>query len=325
MITGNGDSLVVDTVIKDTLYFNAYTEDLFHWEYDFEGDSERFLHLNSDSQFFNGFKELAIEPRIKSYLNRYCEIDFEIQYETWRIIYSKEDQTHIKVSRGEENIFIWCIFLAICELVIDGDESYSWVKYIYIDDPISSLDENNAIAVASDLAQLLKRGNGDVKTIISSHHSLFYNIMCNEMKSTYQYFLYKGEESDSYSLRKTDDTPFFHHVAMLSEIKKAVDSGELYTYHFNMMRSILEKTSSFFGYKEFSDCIKGIEDEVLYSRAVNLLSHGKYSLYEPRVMMEDTKDLLRRVLDEFLNRYEFQLPKILADDKKETVKNDNDR
>ncbi len=54
----------------------------------------------------------------------------------------------IKVSRGEENIFIWCFFLAIVQLVLDGAEAYKWVKYVYIDDPISSLDEHNAIAVA---------------------------------------------------------------------------------------------------------------------------------------------------------------------------------
>ena len=50
----------------------------------------------------------------------------------------------LKVSRGEENIFIWCFFLAIVQLTLDGAEAYEWVKYIYVDDPISSLDENNA-------------------------------------------------------------------------------------------------------------------------------------------------------------------------------------
>ncbi len=38
------------------------------------------------------------------------------------------DDSNIKVSRGEENIFIWCIFLAICELVIDGNEAYKWLS-----------------------------------------------------------------------------------------------------------------------------------------------------------------------------------------------------
>lgn len=37
---------------RDTLYFNAYTEDLFHWDNDLEGDSERLLKLNSASRFF---------------------------------------------------------------------------------------------------------------------------------------------------------------------------------------------------------------------------------------------------------------------------------
>ena len=41
------------------------------------------------------------------------------------------------------------------QLVVDKEESYSWVKYIYIDDPISSLDDNNVIAVASHLANLM--------------------------------------------------------------------------------------------------------------------------------------------------------------------------
>ena len=38
---------------------------------------------------------------------------------------------------------------------MDGAEAYNWVKYVFIDDPVSSLDDNNAIAVASDLSQLL--------------------------------------------------------------------------------------------------------------------------------------------------------------------------
>src|SRR5258708_20766663 len=33
-------------------------------------------------------------------------------------------------------------------------------------------------------------------------------------------------------------------------------SGRLFTHHFNMLRSILEKTASFHGYSSFSACIK---------------------------------------------------------------------
>lgn len=317
-------------VARDTLYFNAYTEDLFHWDNDLSNDTERVLQINSNSNFFNGFKELALEEKIFSYLERYAEFNFKIDYENWKVVFSKEVdnprfkrdsqepkkiiQDNIKISRGEENIFIWCIFLAICELTLDGDEAYDWVKYFYIDDPISSLDDNNAIAVASDLAQLLKRGNGQVKTVISSHHSLFFNVMCNELKKhkTKTYFLHRGNGSGSYTLRTTDDTPFFHHVAMLAELQKASESGKLYTHHFNILRSILEKTATFFGFNDFSACIHGVDDEVLFARALNLLSHGKYSAYEPKEMGEDTKQLFQNILSAFLDRYKFDLPEMIA-------------
>lgn len=89
----------------------------------------------------------------------------------------------IKVSRGEENIFIWCFFLAIVQLVLDGAEAYKWVKFIYIDDPISSLDENNAVMVAHHLAQMLNGSSNRLRVVVSSHHVLFFNVRCKEMRA----------------------------------------------------------------------------------------------------------------------------------------------
>ena len=297
----------------DTLYFNAYTEDLFIWDNDLQGDSKRVLRLNSDSRFFSGIKDLALDESIQSYLSRYTDLDFDIDYTDWTVSFRKGDAEHIKVSRGEENIFVWCLFMAICERVIDAHPSYDWVKYFYIDDPISSLDDNNAIAVASDLAKLLRKAKGQIKVVVSSHHALFFNVICNELKTskTKRYFLHRPRDNGDFTLRATDDTPFFHHVAMLSEIRKAADSGVLYTYHFNMLRSILEKTATFFGKKDFSACLDGVEDEALFSRALNLLSHGRYSLYEPTEMLEDNKQLFRDILSAFLSKHQFDLPVLL--------------
>lgn len=302
-------------VARDTLYFNAYTEDLFHWNNDFENDGQRIvLHINKDSRFFDGFRELALEEKIFPYLARYADFDFRIDYEAWTVTFSRGDADHIKVSRGEENLFIWCVFLALVELAIDAQpgQAYDWVKYLYIDDPISSLDDNNAIAVATDLAKLLRRGKNKVKTVISSHHGLFFNVMFNELKKqkTKSYFLYKAKDGEGHTLRTTTDTPFFHHVAMLSELKVASESDALYTHHFNKLRSILEKTAAFFGHDDFSECLGISGDEGLHSRALNLLSHGKYSLYEPREMLEDNKALFKEILDGFLERYAFALPKL---------------
>jgi hypothetical protein len=326
IVTKLGDTIITEQTLGDTLYFNAFTEDLFFWDNDLQGDSERHLRINSESAFFKGLEGLDLEGKIGSFLERYADFDFKIDYENWKIIFSRGDEQNIKVSRGEQNIFIWCIFLAICELAIDNEEKdqpYSWVKNIYIDDPISSLDDNNAIVVASDLAKLLKREKEEqdkdgekkknIKAVISSHHGLFFNVMWNELRKNKlkTYLYYRPNKSNIYTLRATDETPFFHHVAILSELRKAVETNQLYTHHFNMMRSILEKTATFFGFKDFSKCIEGLEDEALYSRALNLLSHGKYSIYEPKEMVADNKELFKKIFNEFLNRYKFNLPEII--------------
>lgn len=297
----------------DTLYYNAFTEDLFYWDNDLENDTERLLKLNSSSRFFAGLKELEMESRIRPFLQRYVNFDFAINYEDSAISFYREEllegvpqqADNIKISRGEENIFVWCFFLAVVQLVIDKVESYNWVKYIYVDDPISSLDDNNVIAVASHLAQLMS-GN-DVKVIVSSHHTLFFNVLCNEINKAEQLFLQKGNNSGTYILKDTTKTPFFHHVALLKELKKASDSGELYTYHFNILRNILEKTASFHGFAHFSSCIRKSdeENELVYTRIVNLLSHGNYSLFEPREMVEENKQHFKSILNNFLEDYNF--------------------
>lgn len=321
---------------RDTLYFNAFTEDLFTWDNDIINDEVRVLEFNAKSNFFIGFKQQALEERIASHLSRYSDFSFDIDYDNSVIKFKRnvikkvweegkqveksEVEYNIKISRGEENIFIWCIFLAICELSIDNADAYKWVKYFYIDDPISSLDENNAIAVASDLAQILKKGSGKIKTVITSHHSLFFNVMCNELKLNkhVRYFLHKFN-NDNFTLQKTNDTPFFHHIASLSELNELKETEKLNTHHFNLLRSVLEKTSSFMGYNDFGDCLKGIEDKALFERALNILSHGNYSIFDPKPMLDDNKDLFKKVLKAFLDKYEFQLPKILLEDTKQPI------
>lgn len=318
----------------DTLYFNAYTEDLFIWENDLQGDSVRHLQLNKDSKFFTAITELALDETIAGYLSRYADFDFDIDYAAWKVSFRNGATENIKISRGEQNIFIWCLFMAICERMLDGHVSYQSSKYIYIDDPISSLDDNNAISVACDLAKLLRRAasrkdnNGapaPIKVIFSSHHALFFNVMCNEIgrsaegepKVTHKrYFLHRPSSDGVYTLRATEDTPFFHHIATLADLQRAADpnTGKLYTFHFNALRSVMEKTASFFGHAGMAFCLKALDNEddrALFNRALNLLSHGQYAIHEPTEMGEDNKNLFRRILREFIAKFEFALPEIL--------------
>lgn len=309
----------IDAEARDTLYFNAFTEDLFHWDNDLDGDSDRKLTLNPNSRFFAGLAELEMDNRIRPLLQRYADFDFRIDTQEWAVRFSRTVNgqviDNIKVSRGEENLFVWCFFLAVMRLAMDPEiEAYRWVRYVYIDDPISSLDEHNAISVGNHLTQLLNKADNPLKVVISSHHPLFFNVMHNELdarksKKVSAHFLTRSKADGSYKLAYTGATPFFHHVAVLTDLYQAVQSGALYTYHFNMLRSVLEKSASFHGFSKFSACIPTDDADdpegVLHARLINILSHGDYSLFEPVPMGEENKEHFKTVLDGFLNRYPF--------------------
>jgi len=309
---------------RDTLYFNSYTEDLFQWKNE---DGDLRLALDKESHFFDGLFDLEMDNRIRPLLRRYADFDFRIDTQEpavrfSRVIHEYNKATgieasslvdNIKVSRGEENLFIWCFFLAVVELAMDPDiEAYRWVKYLYIDDPISSLDEHNAIAVGNHLAQILGRPENRLKAVLSSHHPLFFNVMHNELdarksKVVSAHFLARAG-NDGYTLSHTGATPFFHHVALLTQLYQADQTGALYTYHFSLLRSVLEKSASFHGYSNFSACLAPDDDDpdgVLHARLINILSHGNYSLFEPQEMLPENKAYFRKILHGFLRRYPF--------------------
>ncbi len=78
------------------------------------------------------------DQRVPRYVSNFKGIRFTIDGET------------VKISRGEERIFVWSIFVTLLELIIeelsdpDIDSDFQNFKYIYIDDPISSLEIGRA-------------------------------------------------------------------------------------------------------------------------------------------------------------------------------------
>src|ERR1700748_2684887 len=52
-----------ETTDRDTLYFNAFTEDLFNWDNDLENDQQRVLELNDDSTFFAGLRDFSMDVK----------------------------------------------------------------------------------------------------------------------------------------------------------------------------------------------------------------------------------------------------------------------
>ncbi len=324
----------------DTLYFNAFTEDLFDWDNDFEGDKERMIKFKSHSLFFNGLEGMGIDDQIRAHLYRHADFEFDMDFAKEEIRFMRKVVENgvnkraqdIKISRGEENLFIWCFFLAVLQLAIEAEKGqpYDWVKYVYIDDPISSLDEHNTISVANHLASIVKQTTNGVKFVISTHHGLFFNVIFNELKGKRSadndtdikrkaYILHRRNNSPTYTLQDTTESPFLHHVVALADLKAAAKTGKISQSHCNMLRSILEKPAIFFGRQHISSCFSGLPKQAVYVRFLNVRSHAKFSVFEAVPIQDADKKMFREILNAFLDRYEFALPDVLGNNRSSKV------
>jgi hypothetical protein len=197
------------------------------------------------------------------------------------------------------------------QMVLDGDEAYARVKYVYIDDPISSLDENNAIAVASHLTHMLNTAENPVRTVISSHHVLFFNVLCNELgKKACKYLLRNNENDGELLLSKTSAKPFLHHLATLVELDEAQRSGQVRRNHFNMMRCIMEQTAIFCGLDSWRDCLPAAQDDpdkAVHERMINVMSHADYLIHEPQELNSSYVEDFRKIFRKFIDSHSFKL------------------
>lgn len=339
-----------ENVPQHTLYYNAYTEDLFTWDNDLDNNTDHHLMINQGSSLIQGLAGYNFTESLRKYLGVFTDIDFDFHYSEDNpdlpdyVVFNKTvgDDTFesIKVSRGEERLFVWCFFRCILDQVIGGNDAYKGIEYIYIDDPMSSLDDNNVIAFASQLYKVIRdsrkqednakrAGKEDfrrIKFVVSSHHSLFFHVMLHGLSDDAKlgrYYLHRDKDSDELVLKSmSDKAPFYYNVAMMCEIQDAIRNDKLYTYHFNIMRSIMEKIREFFGHQDLSIILDGITykgnlftetafskgDLIdLYSRIVNVFSHeGQF--FSPTLMNEDNKDSLITMFKHIKNKYRFQLP-----------------
>lgn len=285
----------------DTLYFNAYTEDLFTWNNDLDGDSDRFLNINRESLFSKKLGELKIEELIRPLLANHADFTFSIDIKKWRVTFSRNDRDCIKISRGEERIFIWCLFLAILKVALTETNRvhYGWVQHIYIDDPISSLDDENTVQAATSLAEILSAPGRQFPTVISTHHSLFFNVLCHSVKGARPFYLKVYPDTFLRSLNPIGKAPFFQHLTALEELRKAVKRRAIQRHHFGMLRSLLERTSNFLGYHDFSGCIEKSGDGVEFRshmRLINERSHGYHAPFESRIVKGSDAAVFRDIL-----------------------------
>ncbi|ASV22241.1 AAA family ATPase [Klebsiella sp. 10982] len=357
LITPKNDEIEGDDAAKQPeisrnkiLYYNAFTEDLFYWDNDLEQDADPKLRIQP-----NSFTDWVLEDQgqdrniitnFQRYSNEKLTPKFNEEYKvkgkddkeitvkafsevTFSLERGDDEQSgNLKISKGEESNFIWSIFYTLIELVIDilnvaepSDREtnvFDQLEYVFIDDPVSSLDENHLIELAVDLAQLIKSNNSDVKFIITTHNPLFYNVLHNELNSDDggykkkwldKYRMARLEDGTFQLVQQSNDSPFSYHLYLKSELEKAIESGQLSKYHFNFLRNILEKTSTFLGYKKWGDLLPKTDDGTTNpyeARIINISSHSKHAGEEVADLTEDDKRVLRYLVNEINTMYRFQ-------------------
>ena len=63
---------------QHTLYYNAYTEDLFTWDNDLENNTEHRLLINQSSSLIQGLAGYNFSDKLRSYLHVFTDIDFDL-------------------------------------------------------------------------------------------------------------------------------------------------------------------------------------------------------------------------------------------------------
>jgi wobble nucleotide-excising tRNase len=192
--------------------------------------------------------------------------------------------------------------LNVAEISERSTDKFNELEWAFIDDPVSSLDENHLIELAVDIAKLIKRSSSNIKFVITTHNPLFYNVLHNELRNErYKKYLLKILDDGTFELvNQPHDSPFSYHLFLKSEIKKATETGQLSKYHFNFLRNILEKTSTFLGHQNWGELLPertpGERDAYL-SRIINISSHSKNANEEVFDIAENDKRVLGYLMD----------------------------
>jgi hypothetical protein len=108
---------------------------------------------------------------------------------------------------------------------------------------------------------------------------------------------------------QSKDSPFAYHLFLLNELEKVAQSGDIQKYHFNLLRNILEKTSTFLGYVEWKELLPNEAEgsrESYYNRIINLSSHSKFSGEEVSILSTQEKDVLKYLVREITRIYNFK-------------------
>jgi len=302
------------------VYYNAFSEDLFVWENDEDNANVNIalkVNYSSLSQFHSFLDVKDIEEKLAIYNPKY-KFDFNLDENPERGIESitffvdEENRTPIKISRGEERIFVWCFFLALFEV-----ETWAGTQdaHFFIDDPVSSLDDHNIFLTAESIFDLVKDSYLTKRIIISTHHIGLFSILFNWLK--------KGDRSGKYAeltkacilsnkngeleLKSPSGDVFLYHLHLLQTLTTA-QKEQLYKFHIVLLRQVLENVASFLGSSRLGFVLSeiGIDDTAQAMDMINSLSHKNAYQFQINVMSEAEETLFNEVFDKLIAKYNFK-------------------
>lgn len=324
------------------LYYNAFTEDLFYWSNDLDVTPILQIQPNTftDWIFLEQGKETEIINNFQNYTQNTLTPSFNKETErvilppgeggigmTFRlrpfskVTFSQQrgddsPKENIKISKGEESLFIWSVFYSLIDDVINilnitesgqrSTDEFNYLEYIFIDDPVSSLDDNHLIQLAVDLAYLITRSESKIKFIITTHSPLFYNVLFSELKNKVGYILRKREDGLLEIEEKFGDsnTSFSYHLHIKKIIEDAINNNSIQKYHFMLLRNLYEKTASFLGYQKWGDLLP--DDKKLYlNRIIQFTSHSSLSNEVIAEPTEPEKNIVKFLLTHLTTSYHF--------------------
>ena len=312
---------------KKILYYNAFTEDLFYWDNDLDNDTnlKMKIHPNvfTDWVFVEQGQERNVISNFQTYINnksltpKFNEDFSEVSFSLKRG--NDQDTENIKISKGEESNFVRSIFYSLLEQVVEvlnipeesdrETDKLNQLEYIFIDDPVTSLDDNYLIQMAVNLAEVIRKSESDLKFIITTHSALFYNVLYNELQISRKktgYMLEKNEDG-SYDLNtKFGDSNenFSYHHHLIGIIKRAIEENKIEKYHFTLLRNLYEKAANFLGYEKWSDLLPD-DKEVYAARIMNFYSHRTLLNDEVKEPTEPEKQTVKLLFNHLIDNAKF--------------------
>lgn len=301
------------------VYYNAYSEDLFRWDNDEPNGNENMrleILKSSLNPYFSSIIENPelFEEKLAPYLPKYTyEFDknknLEIGIDAIR--FSRGEESNIKISRGEERIFIWCFFLALFEADAWTGEQDS---HFFIDDPVSSLDDHNVFLTAGSLIRIIDdkiKPKSEKRFIITTHHIGLFSILSDRlMNSTHRNNTKRSIlsfQNDKLTLKNHDKDVFLYHLYLMQVLNECINEKKIMGYHFVLIRQLLEIISSFLGTGGIKKALESIgykDDLEKVSNQVNALSH-KDARQQPAELNPEDVELFEEIYQNIQTKYEF--------------------